>query len=63
LRSSGAKWVYVLDESGKGAVKRKVRAGRQTSQVLEVLEGLSEGEGVIVSSYESFKNCERLVLK
>jgi HlyD family secretion protein len=63
LRASGAKWVYVLDNSGKGAVKRKIRTGRQTSQVLEVLEGLSEGEGVIVSSYENFKNCDRLVLK
>ena len=63
VRSSGAKWVYVLDETGKGAVKRKIRTGRQTSQVLEVLEGASEGEGVIVSSYESFKNCERLILK
>ena len=63
LRSSGAKWVYVLDETGKGAVKRKIRTGRQTSQVLEVLEGASEGEGIIVSSYESFKNCDRLILK
>jgi len=63
LRVSGAKWVYVLDETGKGAVKRKIRTGRQTFQVLEVLEGVSEGDGVIVSSYESFKNCDRLVLK
>jgi HlyD family secretion protein len=63
LRASGAKWVYVLDETGKGAVRRKIRTGRQTSLVLEVLEGVSEGEGVIVSSYESFKNCDRLVLK
>ena len=63
LRSTGAKWVYVLDETGKGAVKRKIRTGRQTAQVLELLEGVSEGEGVVVSSYESFKNCDRLILK
>ncbi|MEW5900596.1 MAG: efflux RND transporter periplasmic adaptor subunit, partial [Acidobacteriota bacterium] len=62
-RSSSGKWVYVLDETGKGALKRKIRIGRQTSQVLEVVEGLSEGEGVIVSSYESFKNSDRLILK
>jgi HlyD family secretion protein len=63
VRSSGAKWVYILNESGRGAVKRKIRTGRQTSQVIEVLEGVSEGEGAIVSSYESFKNCDRLILK
>jgi HlyD family secretion protein len=63
MRSSGAKWIYVLDESGKAAEKRKVRTGRQTAQVIEVLEGAAEGEGVIVSSYEDFKNCDRLVLR
>jgi HlyD family secretion protein len=63
LRVSGAKWVYVLDETGKGAVKRKIRTGRQTAQVIEVLEGVSEGEGVIVSSYEGFKDSDRLILK
>jgi HlyD family secretion protein len=63
MRSSGAKWVYVLDKTGKEAVKRRIRTGRQTPQVIEVLEGLSEGERVIVSSYESFEDCDRLILK
>jgi len=63
MRTSGGKWVYVLDESGKEAVKKKIRTGRQTSQVIEVIEGLSEGEGVIVSSYEGFKNCDRIILR
>jgi HlyD family secretion protein len=53
----------VLDETGKGAIKKRIRTGRQTPEVLEVLEGLSEGEDVIVSSYESFKNCDRLILR
>ena len=63
MRSSGARWIYVLDESGKGADKRRIRTGRQTSLVIEVLEGAAEGEGVIVSSYEDFKNCDRLILR
>jgi HlyD family secretion protein len=63
LRSSGAKWVYVLDNTSKVAVRRKIRTGRQTPQVIEILEGLSEGEGVIVSSYESLKDYDRLILK
>jgi len=63
VRSSGARWIYVLDGSGKGADRRKIQTGRQNSQVIEVLEGAGEGEEVIVSSYESFKNCDRLVLR
>ena len=63
VRSSGARWIYVLDESGKGADRRKIQTGRQNSQVIEVLEGAGDGEEVIVSSYESFKNCDRLVLR
>ncbi|HUU37152.1 MAG TPA: efflux RND transporter periplasmic adaptor subunit [Candidatus Desulfaltia sp.] len=62
-RSSGNRWVYVLDETGKAAVKRRIRTGRQTPQLFEVLEGVTEGETVIVSSYESFKNCDRLILR
>ena len=63
VRSSGARWIYVLDGSGKGADRRKIQTGRQNSQVIEVLEGAGDGEEVIVSSYESFKNCDRLVLR
>ncbi len=62
-RASGNKWVYVLDETRKGAVKRKIRTGRQAGQYFEVMEGVTEGESVIVSSYESFKNCDRLILR
>jgi HlyD family secretion protein len=63
MRASGAKWVYIVDASGKGADKRKIRAGRQTAQLIELLEGAAEGEEVIISSYEDFKNCDRLVLR
>jgi HlyD family secretion protein len=63
FRSTGGKWVYVLDETGKNAVKRRIRPGRQTSDALEVLDGLNVGDQVVISSYESFENCERLILK
>ncbi|MGB7294393.1 MAG: HlyD family efflux transporter periplasmic adaptor subunit [Candidatus Aminicenantales bacterium] len=62
-RSSGNKWIYVVDETGKSAEKRRIRTGRETAQYFEVLEGLAEGEGVIISSYESFKNRDRLILR
>jgi len=62
-QTTGGNWAYVLDDSGGVALKRRIRIGRQNPQVFEVLEGLEAGEKVITSSYESFGNMERLVLK
>jgi HlyD family secretion protein len=62
-QTTGGNWAYVLDNSGGVAVKRRIRIGRQNPQVFEVLEGLEPGDKVITSSYESFGNMERLVLK
>ena len=62
-QATGGNWVYVLDQSDKLATKRKIRLGRQNPRVFEVLEGLEPGEKVITSSYDSFGDMERLVLK
>ncbi|MDH5715078.1 MAG: efflux transporter periplasmic adaptor subunit, partial [Candidatus Aminicenantes bacterium] len=62
-QTSGGNWVYVVDESEQVATKRMIKLGRQNPQVYEVLEGLQPGERVITSSYESFGNMDRLVLK
>lgn len=61
--STGGNWVYILDKTGKVAIKRSIRCGRYNPQFYEVLEGLQSGDRVITSSYESFSNMERLVLK
>jgi HlyD family secretion protein len=61
--ATGGNWVYVLDKAGKVATKRPIRLGRYNPQWYEVLEGLQPGDRVITSSYESFNNMERLVLK
>lgn len=62
-QTTGGNWAYVLDPSGDVALKRRIRLGRQNPDYFEVLEGLEPGEKVITSSYESFGNMERLVLK
>jgi HlyD family secretion protein len=62
-QSTGGNWVYVLDDSESVATKRSIRLNRQNTEVYEVLSGLSPGEKVITSSYESFGNMERLILK
>jgi len=62
-QTTGGNWIYALDKSGKFAFKRFIRIGRQNPQVYEVLEGLQPGDKVITSSYESFGDMERLILK
>jgi HlyD family secretion protein len=62
-QSTGGNWVYVLDDSESVATKKSIRLNRQNTEVYEVLSGLSPGEKVITSSYESFGKMERLILK
>ena len=59
---TGGNWIFVVDKDGKKAYRRTIRIGRQNPQYYEVLEGLEQGERVIVSGYESFKDNEVLVL-
>ena len=61
--TTGGNWVYILDPSGKFAVKRSIRIGRQNIDRFEVLEGLQPGEKVVTSSYESYNNIDKLILK
>jgi HlyD family secretion protein len=57
---TGGNWVYVVDASGKRAVKRTITLGRKNPEYFEVLEGLKPGEQVITSSYENFGDNEVL---
>ncbi len=63
FQSTGGQWVFVLTPDGKAAVKRNVRIGKQNPNQYEVLEGLTPGEKVIVSGYESFGDNEKLIFK
>lgn len=63
FQSTGGSWIFVLDPDGKKAYRHSIKIGRQNPQYYEVLEGLEAGEKVIVSSYESYKDNEVLVLE
>jgi HlyD family secretion protein len=63
FQQTGGNWVYVVDPSGVYAVKRNIKLGRQNTKFYEVIEGLEEGEVVVVSSYENFGNKDKLILK
>jgi HlyD family secretion protein len=63
FQNTGGNWIFVLDAGGKRAYRRPIRIGRQNPQYYEVLEGLAEGEKVIVSSYESYRDNQTLILE
>jgi len=63
FETTGGNWVFLVDPSGKTALKRPVRLGRQNPDYFEVLDGLKPGDRVITSSYENFGQIGRLVLK
>jgi HlyD family secretion protein len=62
-QSTGGQYVFVVDESGEFAIKRKIRLGRQNPKYYEVLEGLKSGDEVIISNYDNFGNADKLILK
>lgn len=60
-QSTNGKWVFVLNSDNK-AVKRNVKIGRENPFYYEVLGGLQEGDRVITSSYDDFKEMEEINL-
>ena len=60
-QKTGGKWIYVVNKDGNKAVKREIRIGRQNPQYYEVLEGLSDGEQVIISGYDTYGDSDVLV--
>jgi HlyD family secretion protein len=63
FQETGGQWIFVLDPSESYAVKRNISLGRKNPKYYEVLEGLTPGEKVIVSGYETFGKNEKLVFK
>lgn len=59
-QDTGGNWVFVVAPDGQYATRRVVRLGRRNPQFVEVLDGLSPGERVIVSSYEAFSKMDRV---
>ena len=62
-QATGGNWVYVIDPSSGLARKRDIRVGRQNPNFYEVIEGLEEGDVVIISSYDNFGDKEETGVK
>ncbi|MBN2280901.1 MAG: efflux RND transporter periplasmic adaptor subunit [Candidatus Marinimicrobia bacterium] len=63
FQKTGGQWIFVVDETTRTAVKRKIKIGRQNPKYYRITEGLEPGEKVIISSYDNFGDIEKLVLK
>jgi multidrug efflux pump subunit AcrA (membrane-fusion protein) len=63
FKDTGGNWVFVLNPTTGVAEKRNIRLGRKNPEFYEVLDGLLEGEKVIISGYENFGTNEILELK
>lgn len=61
--TTGGKWIFVVDPSGKKAYRRNIRLGRQNPEFYEVLEGLEPGEQIITNGYESYGDATILTIK
>jgi HlyD family secretion protein len=62
-QSGGKGWVFVVDPSGRTATKREIVIGRTSPEYIEVREGLSPGENVVISDYSDFTNAEKITLR
>ena len=63
FQSTGGRWIFVLDKSGKKAYRRHISISRQNPQYYEVEDGLEPGENVITSGYEAFADNDMLKLE
>jgi len=61
-QTTGGQWIFVLDKTGKYAIKRKIQIGKKNPQYYEIIKGLNVGEKVIVSDYTVFGDNDKVEL-
>ncbi len=62
-QQTGGTWIFKVSEDGHKAYKVDIRLGRQNPDYYEVLDGLQQGERVVVNSYESYGDVQELAIK
>ncbi|UUF15861.1 MULTISPECIES: efflux RND transporter periplasmic adaptor subunit [Flavobacterium] len=60
-QETAGKWIFVV--KGNKAERRNIKLGRENPSYYEVVEGLKEGESVIISSYSDYKDIEELSIQ
>jgi HlyD family secretion protein len=60
LEQDGGNSAYVMD--GDSAVKRPIRTGASSLGAVEILDGVKEGDRIVVSGSDQFGDAERVVI-
>jgi HlyD family secretion protein len=63
FQSTGGRWIFRLNEAGNRAIRTNIAIGRQNPRQYEILEGLQQGDRVIVSGYDPFGDAAEIILK
>lgn len=63
LDRSGGDYAFVVSANGHYADRRRIKVGRRNSEEVEILSGLSPGDRVVTSDYESFEKLDRIDFK
>jgi HlyD family secretion protein len=59
---SGGNYVYVISKDRSFATKRNISLGKQNPDFFEVLDGLDINEEIITSSYDNFKEKDKVFI-
>lgn len=63
LIDTASRWVYVINQDGRKAVRRDVTFGYRNMREIEIKAGLKAGEQVIVSSYKDWLKKKAVLIK
>ncbi len=63
LNENDFRQVFVIDQTGKRAFKRKIETGRRNINEIEVINGLEEGDEIVITSNPAWKKKEFLKIK
>lgn len=61
--STSGQWIYVLEKDKKSATKKAIKIGRQNPDFYEIKDGLSDGDEVIISSYQTLGDYDKIIFK
>lgn len=61
-QSTGGQWIFKINKNGDKAIRTNIVIGRQNSLQYEVLEGLNDGDKVIIAGYDNFGDVQELIL-